>query len=311
MKAVVTLLAVLVCALPALADLTAPEMGPFKPNGMVAVFTDYGADSLDAGQLTGAALRKAPDTRVAVLSNTVPPFDVVTGAYLLANSFTAFPKGTVLACDVGGDPEAALVVIRTQTDHVLVAPDNGLLTLVAAIHGAVEVYEVTNDKLWQLSDVQTGKAQGRSICGAVAAALASGTPLSEAGKAFHQFQQLTLEPSRVEGGTAKGEVLFVDTFGNVVTNLREAHLRQLGIEAGKGALVKFGEQEATGLDCVAKPGEVPPGDRYIWANHLGFVTLGANGQSFAAAVGGAAHEAVTVEAMPEQETTGAADDAGQ
>ena len=297
MKTVVVFLIALALALPAAADRTAAEMGPFQPNGVVALFTDYGPDSIDAGQLTGAALRKAADVRITVLSNAVPPFDVSGGSYLLVNTFTSFPKGTVFACNVGGNPDAKLMVMRTQTDHVFVAPDNGLLMLVAATHGAVELFEATNQALWQLSDIPSDLAVGPGVCGAVAAAIASGTPLKEAGEPLRMFQQLTLEPSRVEEGIGRGEVLFVDAHGNVITNMRQIHLRQLGIEPGGGASITIGG-ETTALDYVASPGDVPPGDRYMWINHFGCVTLGANGYSFAEAVGGAPHQPVAIESVP-------------
>lgn len=302
MKTLSALLAIVVISLPAAADLTAAEMGPFKPNGLVVLFTDFGPDSLYAGEMTGTIYRKAPEARVAVLSNAVPPFDTAAAGHLLVNTFTAYPKGTVFACHVGGDPDPALIVLRTQTDHVFVAPDNGLLSLVAVTHGAVEVFEVKNDSVRRLSEIPTDLASGRGTCGAVAAALASGTPLSEAGRSFPMFKQVLPEPSRVEGGVARGTTLFVDAYGNILTNLRQSHLDQLGIEPGKGALVKAGET-ATGLDRVAVPGDVPPGDRYLWVNHLGLVTLGANGTSLAETLGVPPHAPVAIQAAPEQADT--------
>lgn len=308
MKTLSALLAIVVISLPAAADLTAAEMGPFKPNGLVVLFTDFGPDSLYAGEMTGTIYRKAPEARVAVLSNAVPPFDTAAAGHLLVNTFTAYPKGTVFACHVGGDPDPALIALRTQTDHVFVAPDNGLLSLVAVTHGAVEVFEVKNDSVRRLSEIPTDLASGRGACGAVAAALATGTPLSEAGRSFPMFKQVLPEPSRVEGGVARGTTLLVDAYGNILTNLRASHLDQLGIEPGKGALVKAGET-ATGLDRVAVPGDVPPGDRYLWVNHLGLVTLGANGTSLAETLGVTAHAPVTIEAMAEHTGSGDADEA--
>lgn len=166
--------------LPALLLILLTSWAGAKPNGMVILLTDYGADSIYVGVLKGAIYSRFPQAKVDSISHSVAPFDVVAGAYMLAEACKEFPAGTVFCCivDPGVGTARKGIALETNTGQVFVGPDNGLMGLVAERDGVKQVRETSNKALWR-AGVTSTTFHGRDIFGPVAAALASGVPIEE------------------------------------------------------------------------------------------------------------------------------------
>jgi S-adenosylmethionine hydrolase len=164
----------------------------------------------------GAILSVASSVAIVDLTHTVPPQDVFAGAFLLWMAVESFPPETVhlAVVDPGVGSSRRGLALRAKRGDLLVGPDNGLLMPAASRLGGIEqAVALTRSKFWRPQTSST--FHGRDIFGPVAAHLAAGVALSDLGQPVSDLVDLRLpEPNGLSG-----EVLYVDTFGNLVTNL--------------------------------------------------------------------------------------------
>ncbi len=283
----------------ALAAVDSPAEDGEPPNGLVALLTDYGADSIYAGTLKGAIYAKDRSVTPVSISHSVPPFDVVTGAYMLVEAAAMYPAGTVFCAvvDPGVGTERRQVAVKTGGGLYFVGPDNGLLALAAERFGLAEARELTNEALWRDGAV-SHTFHGRDIFGPVAASLAGGAPFEEVGPAVdpETLQELPIEAPKVEDGVAHGAVVRVDAYGNVVTNLTAEHLEALGLSLGDTAEAAIGGAPLEAV-YVRTYGEVGEGEPLMLIQSMGLVEFALNLGDLAAETGAEAQAPVTVSKM--------------
>jgi len=184
----------------------------------VVTFTsDFGRDDWFVGVVHGVVLQVCPEARVVDLSHEVPPGDVVRAAFLLEAAAPDFAPGTVhLAVvdpGVGTDRRALAVRGRGQ---VFVGPDNGVLEWALA-DPAAAAHALTATRLFREPVSRT--FHGRDVFAPVAAHLASGTTLEAVGPLVRDPVRLPRPRVVFEGGVLQGAVVYVDRFGNALTNL--------------------------------------------------------------------------------------------
>ncbi|WP_089153761.1 SAM hydrolase/SAM-dependent halogenase family protein [Micromonospora sp. NBS 11-29] len=182
----------------------------------VSLTTDYGLSDGFVAACHGVLARLAPTARVIDVTHLVPAADVRRGATVLAQTVPYLPTGVhVAVVDPGVGTERRGVALATPGGH-LVGPDNGLLVAAAeALGGVTAAVELTNPA-W-LAPVVSRTFHGRDVFVPVAARLAVGLPLAEAGPAVDPATLVRL-PEPVVRADATGfhaEVLTVDHFGNV------------------------------------------------------------------------------------------------
>ena len=183
---------------------------------VISLLTDFGLADTYVGQVKGAILTVAPAATLVDVAHAVPAQDVRAGAFLLWSAVEAFPVGTIhlAVVDPGVGSARRAIALRSRRGDVCVGPDNGLLVPAAERLGGRDlVVELTEPRYWRPSPSRT--FHGRDVFGPVAAHLANGVPLEAVGQPIADPVELHLpEPRGLEG-----EVIHVDTFGNLVTNL--------------------------------------------------------------------------------------------
>ena len=256
--------------------LAGSSSGAVAPNGIVVLLTDFGSDSIYVGALKGAMYSKYPEVRVDSLTNAVPAFDVVAGAYMLAEVCAEFPPGTTFCCvvDPGVGTPRKRIAVETKSGHRFVAPDNGLLTLAAEQLGVAEIRELTNKGLWRQGE-ESHTFHGRDVFGPVAAAVACGVPMAEVGPKLDTLLKLDLPVARVEDNAVHGEVVRSDVYGNLVTNIRPGHMAQIGVKLGDRIEVTVGGAEFT-APMKSAYGEVPEGSRLVVVQSTGAIECATN-----------------------------------
>ncbi|GMV94350.1 MAG: hypothetical protein AMXMBFR82_41280 [Candidatus Hydrogenedentota bacterium] len=276
------------------APVLAQEDGSSPGTGMVVLLTDYGSDSIYVGILKGAIYKKFPNARVDAITNAVPPYDIASGAYLLAEAAPEYPKGTVFCCvvDPGVGTERKSIAIKTDSGHYFVAPDNGLLTVVADRLGLAAIRECTNQDLWR-DKVTSTVFHGRDIYGPVSASLASGVKFEVVGEVLDTMVRVELPSAVVEGDAIQGTVMRADPYGNLVTTITRSDLEKLGISRGQTLTVTIGSITWT-APFVTTYANVPKGDRLVVLQSSGFVECAINQASLADAVQAEAHTPVTL-----------------
>ncbi len=283
--AMIALIACLVLAFPALCE----------PNGRVVLCTDYGVDSIYVGILKGAIYSRFPDARVDSLTNAIPPYDIAGGARLLAEGCHVYPAGTVFCCvvDPGVGTSRRGIALETGKGQYFVAPDNGLLTLVAQRDGVRAAHTLENPALWR-EGALSGTFHGRDIFGPVAAALASGVPLAETGPACGDMVRLELPAPVITQDEARGCVYRIDDYGNLVTDIPgDSLVRAFGLKQGDLLAVTAGAA-AFEAPFVRTYADVPEGKRLVLVQSMGYIELAINMGNLSGETGEGVHASVVI-----------------
>ena len=232
-------------------------------------------------------LRIAPGVSLVDVSHDVAPQDVAGAAYLLAGVYRFFPPGTVhlVVVDPGVGTQRRGLAVRAD-EQLFVAPDNGVLTPVLDVATRIAIVSLTNACYW-LGEV-SHTFHGRDIFAPVAAHLARGVPLEELGVSIGDPVRLDLPEPRVSGALVEGTVVWVDHFGNLVTNVPATMLA-----TGETYRVTVGALEITGL--LATYGEVRVGQALALVGSHGFVEVAVREGSAAAAAHAGRGAAVRLE----------------
>ena len=184
----------------------------------IVLLTDFGTRDAFVGILKGVILNKAPKARIGDLCHEIPPQDIRSAAFQLMTSCPFFPGRSLFVCvvDPGVGSKRKILYVRTDR-HQFLAPDNGLLSWVLEREQPREIREVRNEKLF-LRPVSC-TFQGRDIFAAVAGALLAGTPASQLGPSLKEWKKIPFPQVRKTPQGVRGEILTMDRFGNLVTNL--------------------------------------------------------------------------------------------
>jgi S-adenosylmethionine hydrolase len=188
-----------------------------KPNRLVTLLTDFGQQDWFAGVMKGVMLALQPDLRIIDIAHEVPPGDVRSGAFSLTAAYRYFPHGTVhvAVVDPGvGGPRMAMVVETSR--YFFIAPDNGLLSFALRQEKIVRIHRLENPRYF-LKDVSR-TFHGRDIFAPVAAHLSSGVPCQRMGARLAGHRRLDFPEPRACGAGFRGEIVYVDRFGNAITN---------------------------------------------------------------------------------------------
>ena len=253
---------------------------------IITLLTDFGIASTYPAQMKGVILGRCPGAVLVDLSHDVPRHDVRTAAFMLASAAKAFPQGTIHAAvvdpQVGSARRALAAEVAGQT---YLAPDNGLLTVVLGGGPGRQdrplpgrVVSIENRSLFR-TDVSS-TFHGRDIFAPVAAALARGTPLEDLGPPVASVQWLDVPAARRDGGSIRGEVLYVDPFGNLVTNITGDQVA--GAEPSRVA-VHVGGAVIRGLSRAYS--DVAAGMLLIYIGSAGLLEVAVNRQSASARLG--------------------------
>lgn len=215
---------------------------------LLTLLTDFGTSDYYVAAVKGTVLRLAPGTQIIDVSHEIPGGDVATGAFLLSAAVPWFPEGTVhlAVVDPGVGSRRRILVARAGSSW-LVLPDNGLLTL---LRGAVQsIRSVEKADLFLPGPGQT--FHGRDRFAPVAAWLLRGQPMEQLGPEVDDPVLLPLEPPRRGPDCLSGQVVHVDRYGNLITDIPSAWLPE-----GPCRAEVAGHAVTRRADCYA---EIPDG----------------------------------------------------
>ena len=268
---------------------------------LISLTTDFGLEDNFVGVMKGVIAGIAPAARVVDLSHAVPPQDVAAGAFVLATGFGFFPEATIHVAVVDPGVGSARRAIALQAGgYFFVGPDNGLVGYaLAALADAgrlggrwqdgwwdlgddARAVELTEWRYWRPSVSQT--FHGRDVFAPVAAHLARGVPLPELGRPVDRVQALAMPRPEPEGDGWRGLVVYVDRFGNLITNLRDWEL------GGTGWRVVVAGREIAGLS----PSYSAMGDLGAIMGSTGYLEIAAPNASAAALLGARVGTAVAL-----------------
>jgi len=185
---------------------------------VIALLTDFGTRDHYAGTMKGVALGICPDAAIVDITHEIAPHDVLGGALELAASYKYFPAGTVFLVVVDpGVGSSRRALAAEAGGYRFVAPDNGVLTLVFKDAAPRRVVELTERRYARPTVSRT--FEGRDRFAPAAAWLAKGIDLSGLGRSVTSWHLVSVPEPTVADARILGEVLRVDRFGNLVTNV--------------------------------------------------------------------------------------------
>lgn len=225
---------------------------------LIALLTDFGEKDSYAGVMKGVIHRINPQARIIDLCHQVPPQDVQAAAFILSSSYKYFPRGTihVIVVDPGVGSGRKIVCLKTL-DYLFLAPDNGVLTFIGQKERIERTVEVSNHRYFLEEVGQT--FQGRDIFAPVAAHLSQGLELTKLGPGISHIRELEISRAHFSGERLEGEVIYIDRFGNLITNITRDHLKELeGKFPGKKVRIVIGGKEILEVNkfyAQSKPGK--------------------------------------------------------
>ena len=188
--------------------------------GIVTITTDFG--DIYPGIMKGIIASVSSHIRTIDITNSIPPGDISQGAFILQYASASFPRGTVhlAVVDPGvGSSRRALVILGEK--YWFVGPDNGLLLPAARAQGQFRAYEITDLKFFEKA--VSPVFHGRDVFAPAAAMVAAGDTVPGLEEIFDPVD-LDFGVPRLEEDGIHGRVIFVDPFGNVITNIGGAAL---------------------------------------------------------------------------------------
>ncbi|HKA25035.1 MAG TPA: SAM-dependent chlorinase/fluorinase [Candidatus Eisenbacteria bacterium] len=219
----------------------------------VVFLTDFGATDWYVAAMKGSVLSRAPESTLVDLSHTVPPGDVAHADFLLEQTWRWYPPESVfvVVVDPGVGTERRAIAVRAA-ERMFVAPDNGVLTSALEEPGA-EVREIDPERVG--AGPLSATFHGRDLFAPAAAALAEGAAFASVGELTQDAVRLPRSQPSLDGDRAQAHVVYVDRFGNAITDLKEGDLREW---LGKAKLrVQAGTAEIEGLSRTY--GDAPTG----------------------------------------------------
>lgn len=226
-----------------------------RKSSIITLLSDFGLKDPYVAEMKAVILSIYPKATIVDINHEITKFDVRLGAFILAQAALYFPKGTihVAVVDPGVGAKRRPMIVETKRSFY-VGPDNGLLILSAQREGINHIYEITNPK-YMLKDVSR-TFHGRDIFSPVAAYLAKGALPSNFGPKIQDPVIPSFTKPKIRKEEIQGEVIHIDNFGNIITNISLRDLREIGIEEGKNLILKLKDRDLTLRLCSAY-GEAP------------------------------------------------------
>lgn len=242
-----------------------------KPQ-IVTLLTDFGTRDPYVAAMKGVLLGAAPKAQIVDISHEIPPHDVLAASFVLAQAAPYFPKDTlhVVVVDPGVGTDRRLLAARMGQQTFLM-PDNGIITFIAQFMPLEELVLVRNGEFLPANVSAT--FQGRDILAPVAGQILNGLDLRRLGPRPDTYKSLSLPEPVGNDESMVGQVIYIDHFGNVISNLPVNAIR-----------ISFDDPERVQVFCNETPvgpirdtyGEVEKSQPLALINSMGLLEIAVN-----------------------------------
>lgn len=260
----------------------------------IVLLTDFGSEDYRVSQLKGIIYNNNPEAKLIDASHSVPAFDIHTGAFILDIAAKEFPENVVFISIIAPytQPETKYLVLTTKKNQTFVLPNNGLLTYVIKNMGIKTIYQVTNQKLF---DKPIKELSAERIQGKIGALVASGYRLQDIGTPLTNPKTLDIQEPTIVDHQLLGAVVYIDHYGNCITNISGKTANEFGVKPGDTIQVKS-PQSIVAAKYGTIYSDVPHGEEIAFVNNnLGVVQLSINMGNFAKTYGVTAGTEIEIE----------------
>lgn len=231
---------------------------------IVTLTTDFGNSDYYAALIKGALLGNSPSIQLVDITHNIPAFDIVQGAFVLSNTFRAFPPGSIHLLSVNNYDGNLAFIAMEREGHYFVGPDNGVFSLVfGKLDGAVYRLPYDADDPFPM----------KSICCHAVQHICSGKPMEEIGlPAADVEQRIALQPV-IDSSQIRGIVIHIDQYENAITNIKKELFEK--VCNGRGFAIRYKRNDP--ITKVSKIYyEVPVGEPLAFFNSSGFLEIAVN-----------------------------------
>jgi S-adenosyl-L-methionine hydrolase (adenosine-forming) len=234
--------------------------------GLITFTSDFGEEDHYVSAVKATMLKAFPGVQIVDVSHRINPFDIAHGAFVIRSVYSDFPPGTIhlIAVDTSYAPDQRFIILKLD-DHFFLGPDNGILSLISESDPSAAI-------MIDVQPEQAGSAPGRDVLGWAAAMLAKGARLEELGYPCNEYTRLLGRQLKATKRQIAGNVIRVDHYGNLITNINREIFRTL--HKGRPFLVKFGRETSARIHGFYT--SVEPGECFVIFNSLGLMEIGIN-----------------------------------
>jgi S-adenosyl-L-methionine hydrolase (adenosine-forming) len=242
------------------------------PNAIITLTTDYGTNDHLVGTLKGVILKINPEATIVDITHNVAPFDLLDGALAIGAAYSYFPPRTihVVVVDPGVGTDRRPLLVSAENQY-FVAPDNGVLSVIYEREENVVARHATAEHYYLQPVSKT--FHGRDVFAPIAAWLSKNWAPASMGEEIQDFKRFAMPRPKATDGVAKGIVMRVDAFGNLVTNFRAEDLPEGASENGE-VNFQVGTQAVSRLVSTFAQGNA--GEPIAYVGSSGYVEIAVN-----------------------------------
>ncbi len=239
--------------------------------GVISLTTDFGLTDPYVASMKGVILSINPAAKIIDISHHIEAGSIAQAAIIIREAYPFFPEGTIHVAvvdpGVGGKRRPILVKIKK---HVFVGPDNGLFWPIIETHAHVDIFQLTESRYFL--DNISHTFHGRDIFAPVAAHLSCGVAPRKMGPMISDPVKLEYPGPKLTGDVLSGQVIRVDQFGNLLTNIRREDLARF---SGTGKpIIRLGKLIIEGVRKTY--GEVSAGEPLALIGSSGYLEIAVN-----------------------------------
>jgi hypothetical protein len=231
----------------------------------IALLSDFGTRDWFVASMKGVILSVNPGAVIIDINHDIAPGDITAGAFNLLACHASFPAGTIFVAvvDPGVGSRRAAMAVKAG-GYVFIGPDNGLFSLVMDNYYKSEVRSLESTRYFQKEISAT--FHGRDIFAPVGAYLSRGVAFEKFGPKMKTVVRLSIEAARASGRLITGSVIYIERFGNAITNISSSLTSQAGRIRVKGHTIPL----------CGSYGDVAPGKPVAVIGSCGFVEISVN-----------------------------------
>jgi len=268
---------------------------PVRP--VITLLTDFGHRDGFVGIMKGVILNIAPETHIVDISHEIPPHHVPSAAFVLGQAYSYFPAGTLHVVVVDPEVGSSRKILYVEAGgYRFLVPDNNVLQFVLSRTPAQRVISVTNTEFFLPR--QSATFHGRDIFAPVAGHLVRGLDPTRLGEEIHDYRYWPPPEPRQEDDFLVAEIIYIDHFGNLITNVREEKFHQL-LAGGQGFRIRIAGKEIKELSesfYAQKHGEL-----LAYMDSSQYLAIALNGESAAEKMGISIGDRLEIELVPSTE----------
>lgn len=246
----------------------------------IGIITDFG-NNFYVGIMKGIIKSLSNNASIIEIDNNVPKFSIISGSYILFNSYKWMPKNSIIlsVVDPGVGTNRKGLIIKTK-NYYFIGPDNGLIYESALEDGIISIYEIIPEKLkeylktyFNLNIIISQTFHGRDIFAPAAALLSINDDIKYYAKPLenNEIVKLRLLDARKENNKIELKVIYIDDFGNIVLS---SMFDDLDLKKYKTKIIK--DNVITDINIGKKFADVNEGELLLYKNSFGFAEIAVN-----------------------------------